>query len=139
MTGTKEFMEFINNSEPTDFLKLFKLFQKLPAFGKLTAYLLAADYATAGKATIPSCADMGFVIGQIDAGGLVGLRKLGWANLNHKDKSAIAHTFESVYLELKSRIPPHRLQQMDFNVFLVEHSLCKHERLDIQCFRNILA
>ena len=131
-------MEFIDNQEPTNFLKLYKLFQSLPAFGKLTSYLLVVDYAIAGRATIPNILDMGYLLGQINAGGLKGLQKLGWPHLTNQMTDDIVIAFEKVYLELESRIPLHCQNQMDFGVFFVEHSLCKLGRLGGVYFRNIL-
>ncbi|KDR79831.1 hypothetical protein GALMADRAFT_136421 [Galerina marginata CBS 339.88] len=139
-TETPEFVKFIENEEPTDFYHLFKLFLTLPAFGKLTAYLLAVDYAIAGKATIPTLTTMGDIIGQINAGGLGGLQKLGWQELAPRDKPEISYAFETVYQELKARMPAHRKLQINFEkfgVFFVEHALCKLDRLDLSAFNKI--
>ncbi|KDR76755.1 hypothetical protein GALMADRAFT_210635 [Galerina marginata CBS 339.88] len=141
-TASPAFVDFIESQEPTDFCRLFKLFQTLPAFGKLTAYLLAVDYAIAGKATIPTLTELGDIIGQINAGGLGGLQKLGWRNLKPRDREAISNALDAVHREMKARMPAPRQLQINFErfgFFFVEHALCKLDRLDLSAFNKILS
>lgn len=109
-------------------MDLYKIFRSLHSFGTLIGYQLAVDYATAGKATIPDFREMGVIISKIKAGGLKGLRRLGWPCTNHQSTS---EAFQNVYLALKHHIPLEMQEKMGFGVFMVEHALCKLSRLDI--------
>lgn len=102
--------------------------------GGLIAFLLAADYALAGKATMPTSSEMGAIVKEIKAGGLKGLRLLGYPCLTEEETGS---AFEQVSLHLDRAIPEHRRGQIPFNPFFVEHTLCKIDRLDISEYRII--
>jgi hypothetical protein len=77
---------------------------------------------------------VGEIIFHIGAGGIKGLRQLGF------DCTTAAKTgeaFSNVYNFLAKSIPPERKQQMKFGVFLVEHALCKVSRLDTKQFKAV--
>ena len=94
-----------------------------PEIGNLQAYLLASDYAIAGLATTPTPAEMAVVLQTIDAGGMKGLRLL---NLPCSSLEEVTSSFQYVYEYLSQVIPTAWQQQMKFNIFVVEHSLCKY-------------
>lgn len=127
-SGDPKVNSWLNSPAPIDFLDLYHIFQSLYSFGTLVAYQLAVDYATAGKATIPDFSEMGEVLCKIKAGGLKGLRKLGW---KCADVEGTSEAFKNVYLALKHYIPLEMQEKMGFSVFTVEHALCKLSRLDI--------
>lgn len=126
-TGDPKFSSWLFSSATIDFMDLYNIFMTLRSFGSLIAYQLAVDYATAGKATTPSLEDMGYIIWKIRAGGLKGLRRLGWVV---RDAKSATNAFKNVYHALKYHIPPNMQQKMGFSVFTVEHALCKLSRLD---------
>lgn len=134
-----EFTSWLIDTEPIQFIDLFHLFatsklkgnKAFPGFGSLTAYLLASDYAIAGKATVPTSREMGIIIFQINAGGLTGLRSMGFKCINDIETG---EAFKTVYEALVTNIDRERQLQMKFSVFLVEHMLCKIRRLDTCLF-----
>jgi hypothetical protein len=138
-TGNSKFTDWLlgDPDSPINIIELFDLLRSentFPGFGALTAYLLAADYAIAGAATMPTEEEMGHIIKTIKAGALKGLKRLGYMCTSAKD---IGRAFSGVVKLLETRIPLERRQQMGFNVFMVEHCLCKDSRLDVAEFRNI--
>ncbi|TFK62887.1 hypothetical protein BDN72DRAFT_902867 [Pluteus cervinus] len=116
------------DSQPVDFLSLYTtlLDASIEAFGTLTIYLLAVDYALAGLAHHPSPLDMGTILHTVNAGGLTGLRKLGFPC---RTEDETGQAFELVFKELKEKISEERQETMAFNVFTVEHALCKLDRV----------
>jgi hypothetical protein len=138
----KECSSWLTSTTPINFQDLYNLFltatidgkKAFPGFGKLKAFLLAADYAIAGKATTPSPREVGEIIFHIGAGGIKGLRQLGF---DCTTATKTGEAFSNVYNFLAKSIPPERKQQMKFGVFLVEHALCKVSRLDTKQFKAV--
>ncbi len=129
---------FLTAEKPTPFLDLWNHFRNtkfqdpdqehrwvkvFPEIGTLQAYLLASDYAIAGLATTPTPAEMAVVLQTIDAGGMKGLCLL---NLPCSSLEEVTSSFQYVYEYLSQVIPTAWQQQMKFNIFVVEHSLCKY-------------
>ncbi|KAK0477731.1 hypothetical protein EDD18DRAFT_1365298 [Armillaria luteobubalina] len=129
---------FLTAKEPTPFLRLWNHFRStkfqdpnwehrwvkvFPKIGDLQAYLLASDYAIAGLATTPTHAEMAVVLWTVNARGIKGLRLL---NLPCSSDEEITSSFQYIHKYLSQAIPLQRQQQMKFNIFVVEHSLCKY-------------
>jgi len=130
-----DFNFFLFVKEPVPFLSLYKLFSKLAQFGPLTAAQLTIDYATAGKATMPSYDDMADVILDIDGGGMAGLRKLGFTVSNRKD---ISNALRLLHDEFAIRMHSDLQVRMNLGVTFLEHALCKSgtNRLDCGDFKR---
>ncbi|SJL09158.1 uncharacterized protein ARMOST_12534 [Armillaria ostoyae] len=133
--SNSKYNKFLFTEKPTPFIELWDHFRKgmyckegqpvvklFPQFGALQAYLLASDYAIAGLATMPTDAEMAVVIATIDSGGIKGISFLG---LPCSGKEEIALSFKCIHEYLSHVIPAPCQQQMNFNAFIVEHSLCK--------------
>lgn len=138
-SGSSNLTKWLYSDELINFVDLFNLIRNagsslLPSFGLLTSYLLAVDYASAGKATLPTVEEMGKVIFLIGKGALSGLQDLGFICTNPAETSVC---FLAVFNELQRRIPAFRQGQMNFGFFFLEHFLCKSKRLNIVAFRNI--
>ncbi|KAF6759706.1 hypothetical protein DFP72DRAFT_806004 [Ephemerocybe angulata] len=108
---------------------------EFPSIGPLIAYLIAADYAIAGVIDMPDDFTMGRLIFRIGKGGLKGLTALGF-KVSTEDETADA--FHALYDIVCKRISVERRAQMDFNVFVLEHMLCKFKRLSIKAYTDIL-
>ncbi len=126
---------FLFAKEPTPFIELWDHFRKgkyreegqpavklFPQFGALQAYLLASDYVIAGLATMPTDAEMATVMVTINSGGIKGISFL---DLPCSSEEEIALSFKYIREYLSHVIPVPRQQQINFNAFVVEHSLCK--------------
>ncbi|TFK60302.1 hypothetical protein BDN72DRAFT_940373 [Pluteus cervinus] len=110
-----------------NFLDVFKLLQKkMPSFGNLTIYLLLVDYAIAGKLSVPTFAEMGYIIHAVNAGGRKGLTSMGFPC---RSKEEIADALAFIMESLVRIIPQERRQAMNLDIFLLEHALCKMGRL----------
>ncbi len=153
-----EYSSFLSTQSPMSFLKLWKLLRDkkhvyweeengvcqrhelkvFPEFGSLQAYLLASDYAIAGVVTMPTFTEMAEVIHAIDSGGLHGLQQL---ELPCSIQEQTASSLRYLHDYLIQEIAPQRQQQMHFNIFVVEHTLCKYsssKRLNTATFSDIV-
>lgn len=101
--------------------------KELLAFGKLTSFLLAADYACSGFIQTPDCSTVGKLIFEIDSGGKAGLKILGYTCA---DRAQTSWAFSQVYQALNNFLSPEEKEKMNFGVFLGENSLCKLSRLN---------
>ncbi len=153
-----EYSSFLSTQSPMSFLELWKLLQDkkhvyweeengvfqchklkvFPEFGSLQAYLLASDYAIAGVVTMPTFTEMAEVIHAIDSGGLHGLQQLELpCSIQEQTASSLCYLHDYLIQE----IAPQRQQQMHFNIFVVEHALCKYsssKRLNTATFSDIV-
>ncbi|KAF8171682.1 hypothetical protein BJ912DRAFT_860433, partial [Pholiota molesta] len=98
-----------------------------PTFGRLVAYLVAVDLAYAGEIPAPTLDEMGDVIEYIDKGAVGGLRVL---QLFHgKGPDGAGQVFKHVFRYLDTALTETQKTEMRFDVFMVEHGLCKVKRL----------
>jgi hypothetical protein len=103
-----------------------------PQFGPLISYLLTVDYAYTGLISQPSMAEMGHILKRIDAGAINGLRLLGSTSTTPGSSFSAEHIqtlFEEFYKYLDSSLTLEEKVSMGFDVFVVEHLLCKISRL----------
>lgn len=106
--------------------------QKIKAFpqiGNLVAHLLAGDYAYTGKVKMPSVEEMGEVIHDVDAGGIAGLRVLGYFGKGEKpSQSQVTAGLEDVHAFVMSVLPRDSREMMGYDLIMLEHALCKISR-----------
>ncbi|KAL0570957.1 hypothetical protein V5O48_010997 [Marasmius crinis-equi] len=128
-SNNPELNSWLLGEETFTFERLFSHLQRpeFPAFGKLTSFLLAADYATAGAVPMPSAHEVGCVIYKVGLGSLQGMKRMGFPC---DDADGTGDGFAFVYDHFRKRIDLDRQDQMGFNVFMMEHCLCKDRRLD---------
>jgi hypothetical protein len=106
-----------------------KKVKAFPQIGNLIRHVLTADYACAGKVQIPSIEDMGEVIAEIDAGGLKGLRALGYLDgISKPSKEQVTAALRDVYEYLSANLTERQKRLMNFGMLLIEHALCKFSR-----------
>ncbi|TFK62067.1 hypothetical protein BDN72DRAFT_933532 [Pluteus cervinus] len=127
-SGDPQVVSWLLEGEHLDFIDVFNIISKakITAFGKLTTYLLVSDYAIAGVVAMPNCQEMGYIIHQIRLGGLHGLEKLGYPC---RSREETARSFESVYNMMLATMEDGYRDEVGFDVFLLEHLLCKYSRL----------
>ena len=100
-----------------------------PQIGNLISHVLTADYACAGKVQLPSIEDMGEIVAEIDAGGLKGLRALGYLDgIPKLSKEQTTVALRDTYEYLSANLTDRQKSLMDFGVLLIEHALCKFTR-----------
>jgi hypothetical protein len=138
-----KFNYWLTAPELIPFTDLYKLFDKskyaqktkvFPGLGPLKSYLLAADYALAGKAQLPTKEELGKIIHYIGKGARTGLMYMG---LDCSTAENTASSFGSVVDALEATLAVDRKLQMQFSPMIVEHVLCKLSRLDIAKFRAV--
>ncbi|KAF8221897.1 hypothetical protein L208DRAFT_1325518 [Tricholoma matsutake] len=119
---------WVTDARPNEFEVLYNNFCKgrlcswkaFPGFGPSKLFLLAANYATAKKATTPLLASVGKIIYEIGHGTLKGLSCLGFACT---DVVTTVQAFTAVHDHLLDVIPENHQQQMGFSICFVEHTL----------------
>jgi hypothetical protein len=100
-----------------------------PQIGNLISHVLTADYAHAGKVQLPSIEDMGELVAEIDAGGLKGLRALGYLDgVPKPSKEQVTGALRDIYEYLSANLTERQKRLMDFGMLLIEHALCKFSR-----------
>jgi hypothetical protein len=100
-----------------------------PQIGNLISHVLTADYAHAGKVQLPSIEDMGELVAEIDAGGLKGLRALGYLDgVPKPSKEQVTGGLRDIYEYLSANLTERQKRLMDFGMLLIEHALCKFSR-----------
>lgn len=135
LSGKPEFNEWLIRSKPTTFSALVNLIQKhAPAFGPLSSYLLAADYAIAQVVPMPSMEEMGRLIFAIDKGGKKGMKLLGFPVSSGEE---VADGFVELDRRIRQSLGEDRLQKMGYNCFVLEHILCKHDRLHSHLVKSL--
>ncbi|TFK72345.1 hypothetical protein BDN72DRAFT_855525 [Pluteus cervinus] len=117
-----------SDNQKIGFLDLYNKIRKahIPAFGALTTYLLTVDYAIAGVVALPEPMEMGQILFEINAGGIDGLRRLGFPCRTVEETG---DAFAFVMSKLQETMSPEREDRMDFGIFMVEHTLCKLKRM----------
>ncbi|KAG2008884.1 hypothetical protein CC2G_014268 [Coprinopsis cinerea AmutBmut pab1-1] len=91
------------------------------------------DYAIAGIVSMPTLEEMAGIIRSLDKGALKGLRALGYICDDH---SSTFVALRDVHSKITSSFTPEELNKMMYNVFVLEHMLCKHGRLSTQLYRD---
>jgi hypothetical protein len=119
-------------ADQRSFMELWRLLQgpRFPGSGKLTAYLLAADYAYAGIVDMPTCDEMGKIIFMIKGGGRNGLRLLRLLSSDSASELQCISAFRCLHTYLSDCLSIEERVAMHFDVIMVEHALCKLTRLD---------
>ena len=104
----------------------------LPAMGTLSIYLLIADMVAAGVVDLPTIQDSGFIINIMDAGGIKGLKSMGYLPNSFKPHTQSAQivsaAFEEYYKNVESLLTIEERENMPWNTIVAEHTLCKLTR-----------
>ncbi|KAF9048171.1 hypothetical protein BDP27DRAFT_1243304, partial [Rhodocollybia butyracea] len=114
------------------FTKMVKFIKRFPSFGDLGSYLLAVDLVYAGRIKSPSIEELGKMVYWLGKGAEHGLQKLGLVSFEDPQEAAVEHAFMAVHSFLDND-PAFGLikEQVGFNFFVLEHSLCKLSRDNI--------
>ncbi|KAF6746527.1 hypothetical protein DFP72DRAFT_1076366 [Ephemerocybe angulata] len=138
-TGDEEHNTWLLGNEPITFLDLVRKFTHSTAFptmGPLIGYLLASDYALAGVVEKPTIRELGELVFSIRKGAYTGLSNLGFACAT---EDATAGALEVLHAEICRRLPETRRVQMGYDVFILEHMLCKFGRLSGNVYDELAA
>lgn len=98
-----------------------------PNIGDLIGYLICVDLVYAGILLAPSLDDMGDIVADMGKGARDGLERLGLVR-KPANKSAVSHAFVDLVQYLYAHAPPD-FASLRFDMFIVEHGLCKYKRL----------
>lgn len=100
----------------------------LPHVGKLVAYLLTADLVYAGKVAAPSVKEVGRVVAMNSLGSLKGLVACGQLQDDKASPEQVVEAFTKVYDTLANEFADVK-DIIRFDAIMVEHLLCKYQRL----------
>ena len=95
--------------------------------GNLVGWLLASDYAYAGLVALPDASKVGEIIFGINAGGMGGLKLLGF---NVSTKEACAEAMSSLWMKVQELLSPEEIHELGIEPITLEHALCKFQRLN---------
>lgn len=101
----------------------------LPEVGKLTGYLLAVDLVYAKRVLPPTPEELGGIIADMNLGSRCGLRVTHQIR-QKADKSEVAQAFAALHSYLLAQFSPAEQALMGLDIFMVEHLLCKFQRVD---------
>lgn len=94
--------------------------------GNLVGWLLASDYAFAGLVSMPEVSEVGKIIFRINAGSKGGLGLLGF---DVGSPEACAESLSNLWDSIQTHFKPAEIQAMGLNSVVLEHALCKFQRL----------
>lgn len=101
---------------------------RVPLLGPLAQYLISTDLVYAGVVSMPSVEEIAQRIFSLKAGGLNGLKMLGYCPKSSSARQVIAG-FKQFYEDTGSRLSIQEKEEMGWDVIMAEHTLCKITRL----------
>ena len=111
----------IPNFKPTE--------HHMPLYGPLTAFLLAGDLSYTNQVAAPTPMEVGHAIAKLGLGSLAGLIALKQIPAKGWSPTQIAEAFVDVFKMLDDNLDKEEKNIMGFDVLMVEHLLCKYQRL----------
>ncbi|KAF9005728.1 hypothetical protein BDZ89DRAFT_966425 [Hymenopellis radicata] len=127
--GIQEFlfddkMKVLHNRGFSETIKFLLARKDLPSFGRLSSFLLVEDLVYAGLVQSPSLEEFAREVGNLKKGAGRALQRMvpGHPSLSQSD---IAQAFISVFEYLDNRLSQETKQLIGFDMFFVEHALCK--------------
>lgn len=96
--------------------------------GSLTALLICGDLAEAGLVPMPSAKELGKLIFKVRKGAKEGMTAIGLIG-EEVNEEELGNAFESLDLALKQELTKDEKETMGYNIFMLEHTLCKIKRL----------
>lgn len=101
-----------------------------PNIAELAALLICGDCAAAGLIPFPASDVMGKLIIRVKAGGLQGLKGLHLISQDKKTQSSqVIDAVTAIHTFLNNQLTADEKSCMGYNIFMLEHSLCKFKRL----------
>lgn len=101
---------------------------KLAGFGSLNEYLLLADMCAAGLVVMPSIAEMGEMICDIDKGAAEMLRLMGYLGPGKHKRDTVC-AFEKFFAQVDRSLTVEQREMFLWNTVTTEHTLCKFKRM----------
>jgi hypothetical protein len=115
------------NPEPT-FDDLISFFKRFYSVSELVGFVMAVDMVYAGFGVMETPEEMGSRIYSLDKGARSGLVYLGLIGQESGREETI-EAFCELYRYLESHLTPAEKHAMTFDVFMVENTLCKLQRV----------
>jgi hypothetical protein len=96
--------------------------------GALSALLICGDLIEAGILPMPTAGEFGGLIHSLKMGARSAMEKLGLTGKGAR-KEEVTGAFESLDLSLQQELTEEEKEAMNYNVIMLEHTLCKIKRL----------
>ncbi|KAI0686694.1 hypothetical protein C8T65DRAFT_701054 [Cerioporus squamosus] len=106
-----------------------RLQARLPLVGKLTAFLLAADLSYSGVVETPTVDEVGAIIYKNDLGSRAGLWKTGQLSSMNASQEETVKAFREVVEHFQEVIDYDDQKLVGLDAIMVEHLLCKYQRV----------
>lgn len=121
--------ELHQKENPTlEIAQLFKFFLTFKNIGPLAAFLMVGDLIDSKFLPVPSPKALGSLISQLDKGAMKGLKRLGLVAENSKQED-IETAFVDLHNHLVSQLTAEDRTTIGYNVVMLEHALCKYQRI----------
>lgn len=102
----------------------------IAGFGKLSRFLTLADMCVTGLVEKPSVEEMGQCIHRLGAGGISGLKLLGYLDKGQKHtQQEVVNAFREYYEGVSDELSAQEKKTMGWDTIVGEHTLCKVKRL----------
>ena len=102
---------------------------RIPLIGNLAAFLLSADLYYAGIVSAPSAAEVATIIRRNGMGSLAGLVATDQISNKEVPVEVVIEAFQDVVNYLSDNLSSHDKDLISFDVVMVEHLLCKYQRV----------
>ena len=99
-----------------------------PNIGPLAALLISGDLAIEGIVPKPTVEEMGRIVFKLGKGALVGLIRLGLVEKKSVEQEVVS-AFSFLYNYLERNLTTEVKTLISFDVFMLEHGLCKYSRV----------
>ena len=104
-----------------------------PNIGKLTALLICADLVEAGLLDMPSAREWASSINKMGKGSKSGMEKCGFVQ-NGCSPDEFCNAFTLLDQALQMELSEDEKEAMGYNVIMLEHVLCKIQRIGVDSF-----
>lgn len=122
-------LEHLRKNPDLDIYSFFKFFKaKLSFVGDLASLLIVGDLITCGFLPMPTPQDFGMLVAKINKGGVKGLKRLGLLPPN-PTLTDISDAFVTLHNHVEQALDEDTRNKMGYNVVVLEHSLCKYQRV----------
>ncbi|KAF8575408.1 hypothetical protein K439DRAFT_1370012, partial [Ramaria rubella] len=99
-----------------------------PQIGDLTGYLVAVDLCYTGLVQWPTACELGELIYDIGRGSYSEMVVQGLIN-GESDRMDCGWAFRDFNDKVSAALTSKELEKMNFDIFMMEHALCKRKRL----------
>ena len=129
--------EWLASGRPINPVALYnRILTQCRGYGPLTTLNIVYDYIACGCAKDLTLEEMADLVVKVDRGGIKGMQRLGYdVNTGDRRKQVVV-TLRSLKSAMVQSFTEAERNKMGFGLSMIEHSMCKFCRMDIEVFKN---